>query len=95
MISCPVIAICGPAPLAGIPGLRNMRRTAPPVTAGLLLAAAAIPVPPATAQAAFGPGAALTGPPRVSAFRPVARPAGTGGAPEALSRDRGAEGGEQ
>ncbi|MBL3561651.1 hypothetical protein [Rhodovulum sulfidophilum] len=90
MISCPVIAICGPAPLAGIPGLR---RAAPPVTAGLLLAAAVIP--PATAQAAFGPGAALTGPPRVSAFRPVARPAGTGEAPEALSRDRGAEGGEQ
>lgn len=94
MVSCPVIAICGPAPLAGIPGLRNMRRAAPPVTAGLL-AAAVIPVPPAPAQAAFGPGAALTEPPRVSAFRPVARPAGTGEAPEALSRDRGAEGGEQ
>jgi len=92
MISCPVIAICGPAPLAGIPGLR---RAAPPVTAGLLLAAAVIPLPPATAQAAFGPGAALTEPPRLSAFRPVARPAGTGKAPEALSRDRGAEGGEQ
>ncbi|MBL3594931.1 hypothetical protein JMM63_04990 [Rhodovulum sulfidophilum] len=92
MISCPVIAICGPAPLAGIPGLRTMRRAAPPVTAGLLLAAAVIP---ATAQAAFGPGAAPTGPLHASAFRPVARPAGTGGAPEALSRDRGAEGGEQ
>ncbi|MCE8471749.1 hypothetical protein LZ189_22345 [Rhodovulum sulfidophilum] len=88
MISCPVIAICGPAPLAGIPGLR---RAAPPVTAGLLAAA----VIPATAQAAFGPGAAPTGPLHASAFRPVARPAGTGGAPEALSRDRGAEGGEQ
>ncbi|MBL3586380.1 hypothetical protein JMM61_13440 [Rhodovulum sulfidophilum] len=93
MISCPVIAICGPAPLAGIPGLRTMRRAAPPVTAGLLLAAAAIP--PAPAQAAFGPGAALTGSLNVSAFRPVARPVGTGEAPEALSRDRGAEGGEQ
>ncbi|MCE8418212.1 hypothetical protein LZ190_05755 [Rhodovulum sulfidophilum] len=91
MISCPVIAICGPAPLAGIPGLRGMRRAAPPVTARLLAAA----VIPATAQAAFGPGAALTGPLHASAFRPVARPAGTGGAPEALSRDRGAEGGEQ
>ncbi|MBL3567370.1 hypothetical protein JMM59_20545 [Rhodovulum sulfidophilum] len=92
MVSCPVIAICGPAPLAGIPGLRNMRRAAPPVTAGLL-AAAVIPVPPAPAQAAFGPGAALTtGPLHISAFQPVERPVGTG---EALSRDRGAEGGEQ
>ncbi|MBK5924424.1 hypothetical protein CCR90_11685 [Rhodovulum sulfidophilum] len=92
MISCPVIAICGPAPLAGIPGLR---RAAPPVTAGLL-AAAVIPAPPAPAQAAFDPDAALTtGPLHASAFRPVARPAGPGGAPEALSHDRGAEGGEQ
>ncbi|BAQ70064.1 aminotransferase, class V/cysteine desulfurase [Rhodovulum sulfidophilum] len=92
MISCPVIAICGPAPLAGIPGLRTMRRAAPPVTAGLLAAAA---IPPAPAPATFGPGAALSEPPRVSAFRPVERPAGPGGAPEAASRDRGAEGGEQ
>ncbi|MBL3610567.1 hypothetical protein [Rhodovulum sulfidophilum] len=88
MVSCPVIAICGPAPLAGIPGLR---RAAPPVTARLL-AAAVIPAP---AQAAFGPGAALTGPLHISAFQPVERPVGPGGAPEALSRDRGAEGGEQ
>ncbi|OLS52480.1 hypothetical protein [Rhodovulum sulfidophilum] len=88
MISCPVIAICGPAPLAGIPG---PRRAAPPVPAGLLAAA----VIPATTQAAFGPGAALTEPPSVSASRPIARPAGPGSTPEALSRDGGAEGGEQ
>ncbi|ANB34086.1 hypothetical protein M2324_000026 [Rhodovulum sulfidophilum] len=92
MISCPVIAICGPAPLVGISGLRTMRRAAPPVTAGLLAAAV---IPPATAQAAFGPGAAPTGPLHASAFRPVARPAGPGSTPQALSRDRGAEGGEQ
>ncbi|MBL3568481.1 hypothetical protein DSD19_01695 [Rhodovulum sp. BSW8] len=95
MIPYLVIAICGAALVAGVLGLRALRRTSPSITAAVLLTAAAVAVSLVPTGDLFGPEAALAGPFRESATLLVDLPAGIGGALGALSGDNRSEGGAE